>query len=140
MGNGIGGGGSSSSKIMKIDGGETFKLKPPATAMEVLKDYSDRHVLLEYQAVKKFGLRAPKLPPWAQLKPGGHYFLVEMPRFPHPPRERQDPDTGTGSGSVMVKVRVPRARIEEVMKEDRDEAEVAEKIVGLCFETFGRDL
>ncbi|XP_022155356.1 uncharacterized protein At1g66480 [Momordica charantia] len=36
----------------------------------------------------------------------------------------------SGSGSTQVKVRLPRAEVERLLKESRDEAEAAEKIVG----------
>ena len=66
-------------KVMKIDG-EIFKLKTPATANDVVKDYFS-HVLLDSQAVKNFGLRAKPLEPHQELKPKRIYFLVELPKI-----------------------------------------------------------
>ncbi|XP_075481381.1 uncharacterized protein At1g66480-like [Primulina tabacum] len=79
MGNNIGG--RKKAKIMKIDG-EIFKIKTPATAVDVLKDYSPSSVLLDSESVKRYGIRAPKLQPEEELKPRRIYFLVEMPKFP----------------------------------------------------------
>lgn len=57
MGNSLGG--KKTTKIMKIDG-ESFKLKTPVTAEEVLKDFPG-HVLLESESVKHYGARAKPL-------------------------------------------------------------------------------
>ena len=57
MGNSLGG--KKTTKVMKIDG-ETFKLKTPVTAEEVLKDFPG-HVLLESESVKHYGARAKPL-------------------------------------------------------------------------------
>ncbi|KAK6125393.1 hypothetical protein DH2020_040842 [Rehmannia glutinosa] len=146
-------------KIMKIDG-ETFKLKLPATAMDVLRDYPAGFVLLEYEAVKKYGIRAPQLRPEKELRPGKIYFLVDIPKFPEPITRRassvahmssgkerleslmlkkesarnKGSDSGSGSGPVRVKMRVPRAQIEKLMEESKDEAEVGERIIDLCLQ------
>ncbi|XP_050230540.1 uncharacterized protein At1g66480 [Mercurialis annua] len=78
MGNSIGRG--KKAKVMKIDG-ETFKLKTPATASDVVKDYPG-HVLLDSEAVKHFGIRAKPLESEQLLRPKKTYFLVELPKFP----------------------------------------------------------
>ncbi|OIT02464.1 uncharacterized protein A4A49_56523 [Nicotiana attenuata] len=65
---------------MKING-EILKLKTPVTTLDVVKDYPG-HVLLESEAVKKFGVRAKPLKPEKELKPNKIYFLVELPSFP----------------------------------------------------------
>ncbi|KAI3451819.1 hypothetical protein Pfo_008484 [Paulownia fortunei] len=154
MGNVIGGA-KKKAKIMKIDG-ETFKLKLPATAMDVLKDYPAGYVLLESKAVKKYGIRAPELQPEEELKPKNIYFLVEMPKFPEPRtrgarsvahmssakerleslrlRKKPATDMGSGGGPVRVKMRLPRAQIEKLMEESKDGAEVAERILDLCLQ------
>ncbi|KAL0343415.1 UNVERIFIED_CONTAM: hypothetical protein Sangu_1228900 [Sesamum angustifolium] len=139
MGNNIGGG-KKTAKIMKIDG-QTFKLKAPAIAMDVLKDYPPSYVLLEHESVKRFGIRAPELQPGEELKPGKIYFLVEMPEFPEGVRTRRARSVarmrtgmGSGVGRVRVKMKVPRAQIEKVIEESRDEAEVGERIVELCLQ------
>ncbi|GLT35021.1 hypothetical protein SLA2020_095060 [Shorea laevis] len=67
-------------KVMKING-ETFKLKTPVRAEEVVKDYPG-HVLLESEAVKHFGIRAKPLQPHQNLEPKRLYFLVELPEVP----------------------------------------------------------
>jgi len=77
MGNTIGR--SRKAKVMKVDG-ETLKLKTPARANDVVKDYPG-HVLLESEAVKHFGLRAKPLEPHHELKPKKIYFLVELPKI-----------------------------------------------------------
>ncbi|XP_021296430.1 uncharacterized protein At1g66480-like [Herrania umbratica] len=78
MGNSMGG--RKKAKVMKIDG-ETFKLKTPIRAWDVVKDYPG-HVLLDSEAVKHFGIRAKPLEPQQDLKPRKIYFLVELPKFP----------------------------------------------------------
>ncbi|KAL3378194.1 hypothetical protein AABB24_004226 [Solanum stoloniferum] len=79
MGNNIGGS-TKKTKVMKING-EILKLKTPITTSEVVKDYPG-HVLLESEAVKKFGIRAKPLEAEQELKPSKIYFLVELPLFP----------------------------------------------------------
>ena len=70
---------SKKAKVMKVDG-ETLKLKTPARANDVVKDYPG-HVLLDSEAVKHFGLRAKPLEPYQELKPTKIYFLVELPKI-----------------------------------------------------------
>ncbi|RDX80076.1 hypothetical protein CR513_39416, partial [Mucuna pruriens] len=69
---------SKKAKVMKVDG-ETFKLKTPARANDVVKDYPG-HVLLDSEAVKHFGLRARPLEPHQELRPKKIYFLIELPK------------------------------------------------------------
>lgn len=87
MGNSIGRG--KKAKVMKIDG-ETFKLKTPVMARDVVKDYPG-FVLLDSDAVKHFGIRAKPLEPQQELKAKKIYFLVELPKFPEEkePRPRR---------------------------------------------------
>ncbi|MED6136219.1 hypothetical protein PIB30_053992 [Stylosanthes scabra] len=68
---------SKTTKVMKIDG-ETFKLKTPVKAGEVLKNHPGL-VLLESEAVKHYGTRAKPLEPNKDLLPRRLYFLVELP-------------------------------------------------------------
>ncbi|GAU12765.1 hypothetical protein TSUD_122580 [Trifolium subterraneum] len=82
MGNAMGR--NKKAKVMKIDG-ETFKLKTPVRANDVVKHYPG-HALLESQAVKHFGLRAKPLEPNQELKPKKIYFLVELPKL-HPQKK-----------------------------------------------------
>ncbi|OIW02677.1 hypothetical protein TanjilG_29453 [Lupinus angustifolius] len=88
MGNSIGR--SRKAKVMKIDG-ETFKVKTPAIANDVVKDHPG-HVLLDSQAVKYFGLRAKPLEPHQELKPKKIYFLVELPKI-----QAEDDDDNKGT-------------------------------------------
>ncbi|XP_059640125.1 uncharacterized protein At1g66480-like [Cornus florida] len=76
MGNNIGG--RKKAKVMKING-ETFMLRTPIQAREVVTDYPG-HVLLESEAVKQLGIRAKPLQPQQELKPNKIYFLVELPK------------------------------------------------------------
>ncbi|KAL9355071.1 hypothetical protein Peur_053041 [Populus x canadensis] len=78
MGNNLGGG--NKAKVMLVNG-ETFKLKTPATAGEVVKDYPG-YVLLDSEAVKHFGIRAKPLEPQQELKAKKIYFLIELPQIP----------------------------------------------------------
>ncbi|KAF9683890.1 hypothetical protein SADUNF_Sadunf04G0060900 [Salix dunnii] len=77
MGNNLGG---KTAEVMKING-ETFKLKTPARAGEVVKDYPG-YVLLDSEAVKHFGIRAKPLEPQQELKAKKIYFLIELPEIP----------------------------------------------------------
>ncbi|KAK3221699.1 hypothetical protein Dsin_008724 [Dipteronia sinensis] len=167
MGNGLGG--KKSTKVMKISG-ETFKLKTPVKAEEVVKDYPG-HVLLESESIKHFGIRAKPLQPHQQLEPKRLYFLVDLPEnvskekvprrvrsginmsakdrleslmlsrrsvsdlsimkpirslpegTPPPPREE---------AMRRVRMMLPKAQVDKLMKESKNEAEVAEKILDLC--------
>ncbi|KAJ1418051.1 hypothetical protein SESBI_16174 [Sesbania bispinosa] len=65
-------------KVMKIDG-ETFKLRTPVKAGEVLKKHHGL-VLLESEAVKHYGVRAKPLEANKELEPKRLYFLVELPK------------------------------------------------------------
>lgn len=78
MGNSLGGIGKKTTKVMKIDG-ETFKLKTPVKAGQVLKDHPGL-VLLESEAVKHYGIRAKPLEANKELQPKRLYFLVELPK------------------------------------------------------------
>ncbi|KAK7305725.1 hypothetical protein VNO77_43635 [Canavalia gladiata] len=90
MGNAMGGG--KKAKVMKIDG-ETFKLKTPVRANDVVKNYPG-HVLLDSHAVKHFGLRAKPLEPHHELKPKKIYFLVELPKVQPEPLPRRVRSSG----------------------------------------------
>ncbi|CAL5324417.1 hypothetical protein CsSME_00003444 [Camellia sinensis var. sinensis] len=170
MGNNIGGG-RKKAKVMKING-ETFKIKTPVPASDIVKDYPG-HVLLDSEAVKHFGLRAKPLEPQQHLKPKKIYFLVELPKLSEekvPRRTRSDgihmtakdrleclmlsrrsvsdlsimrpirpelDEPGQSSGPVRVKMRLPKAQLDKFVEESRDEAEVAEKIIGLYMDKGG---
>ncbi|XP_023755612.1 uncharacterized protein LOC111904067 [Lactuca sativa] len=73
------GGGKKKAKVMKIDG-EIFKFQTPFKFFEVIKDYSG-HVVLESNAVKRYGIRATPLDLEENLEPGKIYFLVELPKL-----------------------------------------------------------
>ncbi|KAF2300479.1 hypothetical protein GH714_013760 [Hevea brasiliensis] len=142
---------------MKIDG-ETFKLKTPARARDVVKDYPG-HVLLDSEAVKHFGIRAKPLESEQELKPKKIYFLVELPKVPEEKElsratrrvrsgiymsakdrleclmlsrksvsdlsiarslSTQVPD---GPTPVRVKMRLPKAQVEKLVEESKDEVE-----------------
>ncbi|XWS22822.1 hypothetical protein CRYUN_Cryun29cG0068800 [Craigia yunnanensis] len=165
MGNSLGG--KKTTKVMKING-ETFKLKIPVKAEEVVKDYPG-HVLLESEAVKHFGIRAKPLQPHQKLEPKRLYFLVVLPEAPKErvtrrvwsginmsakdrleslmlsrrsvsdltlmkPRSVIPEETEEGSdegGSMKLKMRLPKAKVEMLIKESKNEAEAAEKIMEL---------
>ncbi|KAJ0240518.1 hypothetical protein HA466_0221440 [Hirschfeldia incana] len=82
MGNSLGG--KKTTKIMKIDG-ETFKLKTPVTAEEVLKDFPGL-VLLDSESVKHYGARAKPLEAKQRLEAKRLYFVVEPVKECPPPR------------------------------------------------------
>lgn len=79
MGNSIGGK-RKGAKVMQLDG-TSFRVKPPATAADVLRDHPGFQ-LLESEEVKLLGARARPLAPDAPLRRGRLYFLVALPRRP----------------------------------------------------------
>ncbi|CAE6061887.1 unnamed protein product [Arabidopsis arenosa] len=147
-------------KVMKIDG-ETFKLKTPVTAEEVLKDFPG-HVLLDSESIKHYGARAKPLEWRQRLEAKRLYFVVE-PVKECPPRRvrsgihvsakerleslmlarRSSSDlsilkpaggwtTEEEEGAVRrVKVRIPKAELERLVKEGATEAEATQKIAAL---------
>ncbi|CAH8266395.1 unnamed protein product [Arabidopsis lyrata] len=158
MGNSLGG--KKTTKVMKIDG-ETFKLKTPVTAEEVLQDFPG-HVLLDSESVKHYGARAKPLEARQRLEAKRLYFVVE-PVKECPPRRvrsgihvsakerleslmlarRSSSDlsilkqaggwtTEEEEGAVRrVKVRIPKAELERLVKEGATEAEATQKIAAL---------
>jgi hypothetical protein len=79
MGNSIGGK-RKGAKVMQLDG-TTFRVKPPASAADVLRGHPGFQ-LLESEEVKLLGARARPLDPDAPLRRGRLYFLVALPRHP----------------------------------------------------------
>ncbi|KAH7571000.1 hypothetical protein JRO89_XS05G0237000 [Xanthoceras sorbifolium] len=123
---------------MKISG-ETFKLRTPVRAEEVVKDHPG-HVLLESEAVKHYGTRAKPLQPQQKLEPKRLYFLVELPSN-SVPKERLTRRVRSGinmsakdrlESLMLVRMMLPKAEVDKLMKESKNEAEIAGKIVGLC--------
>ncbi|XP_041007834.1 uncharacterized protein At1g66480-like [Juglans microcarpa x Juglans regia] len=97
MGNSIGG--RKKAKVMKING-ETLKLKTPVRAWEVLKDCPG-HVLLESEAVKRYGIRAKPLEPEQQLIPKKIYFLV-LDQLPKSSDEKVPRAVRSQSGGIHM--------------------------------------
>ncbi|MFS8033567.1 hypothetical protein Hanom_Chr17g01571091 [Helianthus anomalus] len=135
-------------KVMKIDG-EIFKLKTPIKVFEAIKDYPG-HVLLESKAFKRFGIRANPLGPDECLEAGKIYFVVELPKLPETSekkerkelvkmsrvsvavvREENGGGGVDGDGPVRVKMRLPKAEVDKLIGESRDEEELAERIVDI---------
>ncbi|GJM86742.1 hypothetical protein PR202_ga02630 [Eleusine coracana subsp. coracana] len=79
MGNSIGGK-RKCAKVMQLDG-TSFRVKPPASAADVLRDHPGFQ-LLESEEVKLLGARARPLAPDEPLRRGRLYFLVALPRRP----------------------------------------------------------
>ncbi|KAL1208280.1 hypothetical protein V5N11_034993 [Cardamine amara subsp. amara] len=157
MGNSLGG--KKTTKIMKIDG-ESFKLKTPVTAEEVLKDFPG-HVLLDSESVKHYGARAKPLEATQRLEAKRLYFVVEPVKECLPPRRvrsgihvsakerleslmlarRSSSDLSIlkpagewkteEEGAVRVKVRVPKAELERLVKEGATHAEATQKLAAL---------
>ncbi|PKA47132.1 Uncharacterized protein AXF42_Ash017077 [Apostasia shenzhenica] len=80
MGNSFGGRKKKTAKVMKIDG-TTFRLKPPVTAGDLVRD-NPGHSVLDAADVKSIGLRSRPLAAGDHLLPGRLYFLVHLPRLP----------------------------------------------------------
>jgi len=160
MGNIIGGGRRKKAKVMKING-EIFKIKTPARTSDVVNDYPGHVLLesksverygirakpLEVQEdlmPKKiyFLVELPKLPQEKaprRAQPGVH--MPERDRL-LPCRSVSDLSVtkpichgsdrpGLSSGPVRVKLRMPKAQLDKMVEESRDEAEVAEKLMDL---------
>ncbi|CAN1317633.1 Uncharacterized protein At1g66480 [Linum perenne] len=154
MGNSIGTKYRRRAKVMKIDG-ETFKIKTPVRAGDVLNNYPG-HCLLESESVKHYSSRAKPLEPNQNLLPNRLYFLVDIPH--KTPRRvwsgpinmtakdrlesmmlarRSASDisltvSGSGEeGTMRVKMRLPRSEVERLMRESRDEAEAGARIMDL---------
>lgn len=49
----------------------------------------------------------------------------------------QEPKEASESGTVRMKMRLPKAEVEKLMRESKDEAEAAEKIMDLCIANKG---
>ncbi|OIT34991.1 uncharacterized protein A4A49_53474 [Nicotiana attenuata] len=137
---------------MKING-EILKLKTPVTTLDVVKDYPG-HVLLESEAVKKFGVRAKPLKPEQELKPNKIYFLVELHLFPKEeisrvPRRVKSPVqmsakdrleclmltqrsasdlsiSKPNNGPIQLKMKLPRSLVQKLV----EEGEVKMKVCG----------
>ncbi|XP_028759059.1 uncharacterized protein At1g66480 [Neltuma alba] len=170
MGNTLGG--KKTTKVMKIDG-ETFKLKTPLKAGDVLKDHPGL-VLLDSEAVKHYGIRAKPLEPHKHLLPKRLYFLVELPKdtVTVPRRVRSEinmsakdrleslmlarrsvsdlsiikqskmnvndvAEKDVNGGGVRLKMRLRKTEVEKLVREAKDEAEAAQKIMSLCMEKTG---
>lgn len=168
MGNNMGGAnikGGKSTKVMKTNG-DLFKLKTPVKVFDVIKDYPD-HVLLDSDDFLRFNLRSIPLEPEYELRPKKIYLLVELPKFPSPLRRvrsgvrqsRRDnlvkitrrsvsvlsittKSTAARStvGPTQVKMRLPKAVVERIVAESRDEVEVAQRILRLYLEDVGGDV
>ncbi|KAK7362581.1 hypothetical protein VNO77_04698 [Canavalia gladiata] len=165
-------GSKKTTKVMKIDG-ETFKLKTPVKAGDVLKDHPGL-VLLESEAVKHYGVRAKPLEAHKELQPKRLYFLVELPKETKPRRVRsginmsakdrleslvltrrsasdlsimKQTNMGDGeqhgnnkdNGGVRLKMRLPKAEVEKLMQDCKDEAEAAERIMRLYMVNGSRE-
>ncbi|CAL0318454.1 unnamed protein product [Lupinus luteus] len=161
MGNSLGG--KKTTKVMKIDG-ETFKLKTPVKASEVLKNHPGL-VLLESEAVKHYGIRAKPLEGHKDLQPKRLYFLVELPkeckilpRRVHSGINMSAKDRleslvlsrrsasdltimkqqcNMQNGGVRLKMRLPKKEMEKLIQCSKNEAEVGERIMKLCMGSNG---
>ncbi|KAE9605337.1 hypothetical protein Lal_00024580 [Lupinus albus] len=162
MGNSLGG--KKTTKVMRIDG-ETFKLKTPVKASEVLKNHPGL-VLLESEAVKHYGIRAKPLEGHKDLQPKRLYFLVELPkeckvipRRVHSGINMSAKDrleslvlsrrsasdltimkqqcNNMQNGRVRLKMKLPKKEVEKLIQCSKNEAEVAEKIMELCMASNG---
>ncbi|KAH1263182.1 Uncharacterized protein GmHk_02G005646 [Glycine max] len=141
---------SKKAKVMKVDG-ETLKLKTPARANDVVKDYPG-HVLLDSEAVKHFGLRAKPLEPPKRKKTALprrvrssgirgmnasdrlQLLMLSKRSVSDLPLSRQSPNLGS-DGPIRVKMRLPKAHLDKLMEESTDGSQVAQKIISLYMGT-----
>ncbi|KAI4320304.1 hypothetical protein MLD38_033800 [Melastoma candidum] len=112
-------------KIMKIEGEEMIKLKPPVQASDVLKDYPAGYVLLDPDSVWHFGIGMSPLDPDRELKAKKLYFLVKFPSFPLDnlvaPRQAEG-NPQTRSGLVGVSKQVSFSLMEEELGQAQSRA------------------
>ncbi|RZR79286.1 hypothetical protein BHM03_00004979 [Ensete ventricosum] len=141
MGNSLGGK-KKLVKVMKVDG-TTVKLKPPAQATQALRDHPG-HTLLDAEEVKRLGLQARPLDPDAassgalRVSAKERLESLRLARrsmsdlaiaTPAPPSvEAEDAMDGT----VRLKMRLPKAQVQRLMRESKDAADAAQKIMHLC--------
>ncbi|CAL9090314.1 unnamed protein product [Musa acuminata var. zebrina] len=125
MGNALGGR-KKAAKIMKIDG-TTFKVKPPAQAITVLRDHPG-HALLESDEVKRLALRARPLDPDAQLQRGKLYFLVELTqlRGRGAPRRAWSGQLQVGAKERLESLRLTRRSMSDLSLAGRCSVDVEE--------------
>ncbi|GMP59143.1 hypothetical protein CsSME_00022544 [Camellia sinensis var. sinensis] len=154
MGNTLGG--KKTTKVMKING-ETFKFKTPVQAEEVLKDHPG-HVLLESEAQWQelrpkrlyFLVELPEFP--EEKKPRrvrslginmsakdrleslmlSRRSVSDLTIMKPTSIVMDERKERSENGAVRLKLRVPKAEVARMMMESKDEAEAAEKILGLC--------
>lgn len=127
-------------KVMKING-EIFNLKTPVKVSEAIRDYPG-HVMLESNSFKRFGIRANPLGPEEHLEGGKIYFLVELPKLPETAERKEmsrSSEAESGGGPVRVKVRLPKAEVDKLIGESKDEMELAGKIVDYYVKKKGGD-
>lgn len=151
------GAGRNKAKVMKITG-ETFKVKIPILVSDVIRDYPG-HDLLESEMVKRFGIRAKPLEPEEELKAKKIYFLLELPKLPDERVAKRARSAvhmsakdrleclmlsrksgsdlsvarqSSDGGPLQVKLKLPRAQLEKLIQDSRDETELADRIVHLC--------
>ncbi|XP_078444694.1 uncharacterized protein At1g66480-like [Wolffia australiana] len=146
-------------KVMKVDG-SVVKIKPPATARDVLQSYPD-HVLLESEDVKLHAHEAKPIAPDTALKPSKLYFVVQLPPLPETSgprlssrrvrsagiamsakerleslmlarRSASDVTFARANNEVRVRVRLSKAEVAKVVEESKNPEEAAKKIMELC--------
>ncbi|KAL8142043.1 hypothetical protein V2J09_015075 [Rumex salicifolius] len=119
MGNALRGSKRKTTKIMKIDG-ETTKHKTPIQAMEITNNHPG-HVLLDSEAVKKYGIRAEPLGPAQYLEPRKVYFLVELPKVTDPVAQNRVPRRVRSGGIHMG----AKERLESLMLSKRSVSDMS---------------
>ncbi|WOL20093.1 hypothetical protein Cni_G28895 [Canna indica] len=119
MGNSLGGKKKKTVKVMTVDGA-TLKVKPPAQAINILRDHPG-HALLDAEEVKRLGLRARPLDSDAPLKPGKLYFLVELPRLPdqRAPRRAWSGSLHVGARERLESLRLTRRTLSDLSAASR---------------------
>ncbi|XP_073002910.1 uncharacterized protein At1g66480-like [Typha latifolia] len=116
-------------KVMKLDG-TTYRFKPPAKAMEALRDHPG-YTILEADEVKRLGLQAKPLDPDAPLKPKKLYFLVELPKVPDQRAPRR-----AWSGSIQLGA---KERLEGLMLSRRAASDLSAKSSVVAASEAGKD-
>ncbi|KAK4763221.1 hypothetical protein SAY86_008989 [Trapa natans] len=145
-------------KVMKITG-ETLKFKPPVEAGEILKDHPGlvllESELVKHHGMRAnplgskerlepgrlyFLVELPEEPgvprrvrSWVNMSAKDRLESLMLARRSASDLSSMARTAGAGEeageGSVRVRVRLPKAEVERLMKESRDKAEAAEKII-----------
>ncbi|XP_020584178.1 uncharacterized protein At1g66480-like isoform X2 [Phalaenopsis equestris] len=125
MGNSLGIRKKKTAKVMKIDG-TTFRLKPPLSAGDVLKNHPGFSVL-DADEVKTLGVRARPLANGDPIRAGHLYFLVHPPPLPadNNPRRAYSGNLRVSAKDRLESLLLSRRAVSDLAMHHRPAAEAA---------------